>query len=116
VRDLDDEDDDISMSEEEEYDLENQETRDKNIKVEEEKDNDIEYADMPSLSELKDKKTFYQAARNGDDENVLDVSATEETVVMMNRSAEHGYNLRPNHTRDYSHRFTLLSIASSVKK
>jgi hypothetical protein len=34
---------------------------------------------------------------------------------MLNRSAKHGYYLRPNRTRDYSHCFTLLSIASSVK-
>jgi hypothetical protein len=82
------------MSEEEEDELEDQQTRDKNRNAEEVKDDDIEYANMPSLSELNDEKTLNQAARNEDDENVLGVSAAEETVVTSNRTAEHGLHKR----------------------
>ncbi len=44
----------------------------------------------------------------------MDVSATAETVIVSNHG--HGYNLRPKQTRDYSHRFSFLSVAASIKK
>jgi hypothetical protein len=53
----------------------------------------------------------------------LDASMTAETVVTLNvmqdvdsEETQHRYNLKPNCTPNYSHQFTLLSVASSIKK
>ncbi len=120
---LDDPNDTVSdMYEQEIKDEEND-----NGDIQNETEDDGDYADVPTLREQeKDEQIRIPDISDATDvmtdvilenheerdENPLDVLATAETVVTSN----HDYNLRKNRTRDYSHRFSFLSVASSIKK
>jgi hypothetical protein len=79
------------------------------------------YEDMPELREITEEEATPYTG--------VDTSTMDQTVITSNVSTEeetiegeddttstHGYNLRQNRKRDYSHRFTFLSVASSIKK
>lgn len=111
-------------------DMHEQEIKDEendNGDIQNETEDDEDYADVPTLREQeKDEQIRIPDISDATDvmtdvilenheerdENPLDVLATAETVVTSN----HDYKLRPNRTRYYSHRFSFLSVASSIKK
>ncbi len=66
---------------------------------------------------VEDKdQTENDANSEEEKEKELNVSQAETIVTSNSTKKTHGYNLRPNRGRDYSHKFAMLSLKAGIKR
>jgi hypothetical protein len=97
-----------------------QHVSDENLVDEINSEDEDEYRDMPTLREITDEEMQHLSGT----QNALDDSMTGDTVITSNVTQDrvendvpqHGYDLRPARKRDYSYRFTMLSLKAGLKR
>lgn len=76
----------------------------------------------PNSEEIRDDRQDTIDQREEEEieseDNALDMAASAEAIIISNTAAERNqrYNLRPNRSRDYSHRFTILPLKVAIKR